>query len=416
MSHDDKLPGKIIQLRRDTEANWTIDNPVLAVGETGWTTDTRRVKLGDGATAWVDLPYTDDAASDDGKTAKTARALRRFHVALSNVSNEPVDILVGPTDSIGDGQSATLTSTRFVGVLRDRLRDMYQPGGVLGGFGYSDFWNQGTFPDSPVTPVNPVVNQTKGLGLQSLDMDSNTQTITIEDTFTSALICYRTAPGAGYLFYTVDGGAPVGVDANLPAGEATETVGPLPAGVHEIILYGGITPDPVTYEGVFLMNGDEAAGIRVWEAGQSGYRAADYVAQTGWADAVDRVQPSLVVLPIGSNDYATGRSPAATKADILSILTAIRANTTVAPSVVLLSYYDRDNGGSTYTWEQFRTMYNEIAAADPDIVWLDMTSAFGPWVGDDRGGLTDPVDEVHPTDAGHFSIGAALVNLISEVD
>lgn len=60
MSHDNKLPGKIIQLRRDTEADWTIDNPVLAVGETGWTTDTMRVKLGDGVTAWVDLPYAVD--------------------------------------------------------------------------------------------------------------------------------------------------------------------------------------------------------------------------------------------------------------------------------------------------------------------------------------------------------------------
>ncbi len=72
MSHDAKKPGRLIQLRRDTEANWTIDNPVLGVGETGWTTDTRRVKLGDGVTAWVDLPYAADEAAS--VAAETDRA------------------------------------------------------------------------------------------------------------------------------------------------------------------------------------------------------------------------------------------------------------------------------------------------------------------------------------------------------
>jgi hypothetical protein len=46
-----------IKLRRDTAANWTSANPILAQGETGFETDTRMVKLGDGATHWVDLKY-----------------------------------------------------------------------------------------------------------------------------------------------------------------------------------------------------------------------------------------------------------------------------------------------------------------------------------------------------------------------
>jgi hypothetical protein len=63
MSHDTLRPGRVIALRRDTAANWATDNPILAVGETGWTTDTRRVKLGDGVTAWVDLPFAADEAA-----------------------------------------------------------------------------------------------------------------------------------------------------------------------------------------------------------------------------------------------------------------------------------------------------------------------------------------------------------------
>ena len=46
-----------IRLRRDTAANWTAENPVLLLGEVGFETDTRKLKLGDGTTAWNSLLY-----------------------------------------------------------------------------------------------------------------------------------------------------------------------------------------------------------------------------------------------------------------------------------------------------------------------------------------------------------------------
>ena len=46
-----------IQLRRDTAANWTAENPVLAAGEIGIETNTLKAKVGDGATAWNSLSY-----------------------------------------------------------------------------------------------------------------------------------------------------------------------------------------------------------------------------------------------------------------------------------------------------------------------------------------------------------------------
>lgn len=57
-------PGVIIKLRRDTTTEWVADNPILAEGETGWEQDTGRVKLGDGVTAWNDLPYAAGEAVD----------------------------------------------------------------------------------------------------------------------------------------------------------------------------------------------------------------------------------------------------------------------------------------------------------------------------------------------------------------
>ena len=47
----------IIQIRRDTAANWTSANPTLADGEIGYEKDTGKMKIGDGSTAWTSLGY-----------------------------------------------------------------------------------------------------------------------------------------------------------------------------------------------------------------------------------------------------------------------------------------------------------------------------------------------------------------------
>ena len=46
-----------IKLRRDTSANFTSKNPVLGVGEPAYETDTKKLKIGDGTTAYTQLEY-----------------------------------------------------------------------------------------------------------------------------------------------------------------------------------------------------------------------------------------------------------------------------------------------------------------------------------------------------------------------
>ena len=49
--------ANIIQIRRDTAANWTSVNPTLASGELGFETNTGKLKMGDASTAWTSLGY-----------------------------------------------------------------------------------------------------------------------------------------------------------------------------------------------------------------------------------------------------------------------------------------------------------------------------------------------------------------------
>jgi hypothetical protein len=58
----------LIQLRRDTAANWTSTNPTLAAGEQGFETDTGKLKIGNGSTAWTSLLYATDASDITGTT------------------------------------------------------------------------------------------------------------------------------------------------------------------------------------------------------------------------------------------------------------------------------------------------------------------------------------------------------------
>ena len=46
-----------VQVRKDTASNWTSADPTLAVGEFGFETDTVKLKIGNGSTAWTSLAY-----------------------------------------------------------------------------------------------------------------------------------------------------------------------------------------------------------------------------------------------------------------------------------------------------------------------------------------------------------------------
>jgi hypothetical protein len=72
-----------IKLRRDTAANWTTAAPTLAAGQPGYETDTGKLKIGDGATAWGSLAYF-------GGTAGTVTSVSLTAPAIFSVAGSPV--------------------------------------------------------------------------------------------------------------------------------------------------------------------------------------------------------------------------------------------------------------------------------------------------------------------------------------
>lgn len=58
-----------IKWRRDTAANWTSNNSVLAQGEPGFETDTAKFKIGDGSTAWNSQSYASNMSGAESALA-----------------------------------------------------------------------------------------------------------------------------------------------------------------------------------------------------------------------------------------------------------------------------------------------------------------------------------------------------------
>lgn len=50
-------------MRRDSSANWTTNNPILAEGEMGLELDTNKWKIGNGSNTWSTLPYANEVFS-----------------------------------------------------------------------------------------------------------------------------------------------------------------------------------------------------------------------------------------------------------------------------------------------------------------------------------------------------------------
>ena len=71
----EKTLNVVHKQRINTAANWTVANPILQNGQIGVERDTRRLKIGDGVTAWNDLLYTIDDFLYGQSTVSTLASL-----------------------------------------------------------------------------------------------------------------------------------------------------------------------------------------------------------------------------------------------------------------------------------------------------------------------------------------------------
>lgn len=92
-----------IQFRRSTAAQATADNVVLNVGEPGYETDTGKLKIGDGSTAWNSLQYAfvPGGSSASGITAAAVNGSGHLIITKSDSTTLDAGAVVGPAGPTG---------------------------------------------------------------------------------------------------------------------------------------------------------------------------------------------------------------------------------------------------------------------------------------------------------------------------
>ena len=146
-----------LQLRRGTASQWTSANPILAAGEMGVETDTRKVKIGDGATSWSSLDYVAADAPAIGEIAQDA--INDAFVAgtgITKVYNDGANTITVAVDT-----SVIATKAELAEVSQDSVNDA-----IVAGVGLDKVYNDA---DNTIT----------------LDIDSTVATLTGTQTLTN---------------------------------------------------------------------------------------------------------------------------------------------------------------------------------------------------------------------------------------
>lgn len=114
-----------IQIRRDTSTNWASTNPVLANGEMGYDTTLKKIKVGDGTTAWASL--SDLQAMGEWRDVVGMTALPASGIALNTDFYIPQSVAFNttftyagvfyfdPADYAVTGRTTQVRLTAFVG-------------------------------------------------------------------------------------------------------------------------------------------------------------------------------------------------------------------------------------------------------------------------------------------------------------
>jgi hypothetical protein len=355
-----------------------------------------------------------------------------FNTKLVNVATTPVDIVMFG-DSKTEGTAATDASQTWVQLFLQKLRNVYQPVGVTGGFGYvPGAYATPTF-TQPWTLGGAAVRNTSaaagnyGLGKRSITLSASGDTAsitvgpgTIFGGVTSVDVVYSQGSAQGKFTVTVDGGSPTTVDASTGGtviGKRYRVSGLGPTTSHTILV-SWLSTNYIVLEGIMLYNGDENAGIRMWNGGHHGINAHDYsTSDLGWG-AFNSINPALVFYQLGRNDLNNGNTVATIQTNVTSQITKIRsefASSYVQASIVYgMDWNDKLGVSAVDTYANWRTAMLQMAQSDGSLAFFDWSKII-PTIqttAQNALGITQ-TDFVHPSPTvGHPLMAQAFFNFI----
>ena len=133
-----------IKIRRDTAANWNANNPILKLGEIGCDMTAKRLKVGDGSTAWNNLSWIGPEVIDDLITGGSDKALsaeqgKELKQKISDLEASIAEIISSGGVPVVDNLTSTSTTSALSAnqgrVLNGKIANVESKVNGLGMFG-----------------------------------------------------------------------------------------------------------------------------------------------------------------------------------------------------------------------------------------------------------------------------------------
>lgn len=342
--------------------------------------------------------------------------LLSWHAALAGRRWAPAVIAVlGSSTSEGVGVSAY--GRGYPHLLADNLRTAFPAGGS------ADFvaaWGTTGIAGWPVAASGGQRVKSAGWGLKSLTQTAG-QTLTHTFAGTGVEVWFSAQPDGGAFSVTVDGvvlAASVGTSAAATDRNARWTSPALPRGEHTIVVT--CLAGPVSLHGLTTFDGDPGCGIRLYNGGHGGRTSGDFAdGVVSWAPRLRTVQPHLVILQLGVNDWRIDVPAATMKSNLKTIIAAVRRYTDTSPSFVIYGSPRVSAGRPRQDFALFTQAWQEIADEDTGgpgggsaVAYFDLAARQLSPAADNSLHLYND-DRLHVTDKGAAFTADALTAFLS---
>lgn len=323
-----------------------------------------------------------------------------YYSMLSRARQVRCDI-VALGDSIMEGQGAAAVSDRWISKVESDLRRQWMTG--AGGPGYVPaVYAAG--PDSskfPAWTYNPstAANLPQGPGYKAWKLNQNT-TATITRRCTSfKLFFYRLASDT--VTITIDGGAPTSWTIPVVAGTPQQvwTSPALTSGDHTIVVT--CTSTGTSFCGGAFFDGDETAGVTMWDSSHSGATMKLYAqTYTDWSNWLTHMSADLLMMGCGTNDCQTatgGYSSAEYKGYAQNLIDMARAKIPSLPVLFIPPYKPISTVTTIEPWANYIAKLHELADENPHCAVFDMGLRIPDLTTDTYGFRADTL---HPSSRG----------------
>ena len=106
---------QVVSIRHDTSTGWVSSNPILAVAEIGFESDSKKLKVGDGFSVWKSLDYTSSSTSTSTSIFTTNDVQNAIQALLSNGVQSGITFVYN-TDTSSLSSTVDILSTTEAGL------------------------------------------------------------------------------------------------------------------------------------------------------------------------------------------------------------------------------------------------------------------------------------------------------------